>query len=480
VLVVEVVLPKGPAHEKLEEGDVLLKVNGELVSQFIRLDDILDSSVGKEVSLLVQRGGRDIEVGIDVGDLHAITPDRFVQVAGATFHDLSYQQARLYAISIKDNGVYVCETGGTFRLEGSESGWMIQSVNNEETPDLDSFIKVMANIADRSRVVIAYKHLRDLHTRNTAIINVDRHWHKKMRLAVRNDKSGLWDFSDLAEPLPAQPRSPQRAKFITMTNEKYPQAIDIVRSFVRITCLLPVKLDGFPRGRKTGYGLVVDAEKGLVVISRAIVPYDMCDIHITIADSIQVPGKVLFMHPLQNFAILQYDATLVQAPVQSAKLSKDYVKQGQEVVFFGFNQNYRPISVKTTITDITTVAIPASAATPRYRAVNIDAITVDTSLAAQCGSGVLMSEDGTVQALWFTYLGDRSGHSGKDVEYHLGLQTPMIQPVIDQIQVGTIPDLTILNVELHTCPMDHARILGVTEGMFSLKHTGIESRLTRS
>jgi S1-C subfamily serine protease len=467
VLVAEVVLPKGPAHEKLEEGDVLLKVNGGLVSQFVRLDDILDSSVNEKVSLLIQRGGRDIEVEIDVGDLHDITPDRFVQCAGATFHDLSYQQARLYAISVKGNGVFVCETGGTFRLEGSEAGWVIQTVNNQETADLDTFVKVMTDIPDRSRVVIAYKHLRDLHTRNTAIINVDRHWHKKMRMAVRNDKTGLWDFSDLSEPLPAQEWSPQRAKFITMTNEKYPQAVEIVRSFVRVTCLLPVKLDGFPRGRKTGYGLVVDAEKGLVIISRAIVPYDMCDIHITIADSIQVPGKVLFMHPLQNFAILQYDAKLVDAPVQSAKLSTTYAKQGQEVVFFGFNQNYRPVTVKTTITDITTVAIPASAATPRYRAVNIDAITVDTSLAAQCGSGVLMSEDGTVQALWLTYLGDRSGHSGKDVEYHLGLQTPMIQPVIDQIQAGVVPDLRILNAELHTCPMDHARILGVPEGMFS-------------
>ena len=470
VLVAEVVLPQGPAHEKLEEGDVLLKVNGQLVSQFIRLDDILDSSVGKTISLLIQRGGEDMNVEIDVGDLHAITPDRFVQVAGATFHDLSYQQARLYAISIKGNGVYVCETGGTFRLEGSESGWMIQSVNNEETPDLDAFTKVMSAIPDRSRVVIAYKHLRDLHTRNTAIINVDRHWHKKMRLAVRNDKTGLWDFSDLAEPLRAESRSPQRAKFITMQNEKHPQVVEVIKSFVRVTCLLPIKLDGFPRGRKTGYGLVVDAEKGLVVISRAVVPYDMCDIHITIADSIQVPGKVLFMHPLQNFAVLQYDASLVDADVQSAKLSKEYVKQGQDTVFFGFNQNYRPVTVQTTITDITTVAIPATTVTPRYRAVNIDAITVDTNLAAQCGSGVLMADDGTVQALWMTYLGDRSGHSGKDVEYHLGLQTPMIQPVIDQIQAGIIPDLRMLNVELHTCPMDHARILGVPEGMSFLVH----------
>ena len=54
-------------------------------------------------------------------------------------------------------------------------------------------------------------------------------------------------------------------------------------------------------------GVVIDAEKGLVVISRAIVPYDLCDIYITIADSIIVEGKVVFMHPLQNYAIVRYD-----------------------------------------------------------------------------------------------------------------------------------------------------------------------------
>jgi len=468
MLVAEVILPKGPAHVQLEEGDLLLKVNGKLMAQFVTLDDILDSSVGGKVQLLVQRGGQDIEVELTVGDLHAITPDRFVSVAGGSFHDLSYQQARLYAISTKGNGVFVCEAAGSLRLEGSDSGWLVQSVDNKDTPDLDTFVEVMKAIPDRARVVIAYKHLRDLHTLNTSIVNIDRHWSTKMKLATRNDKTGLWDFSDLADALPPTPTSPRRGNFIQMTNDKFPQAVDVIRSFVRVTASMPVKLDGFPRGRKTGYGLVIDADKGLVVISRAIVPYDMCDIHITIADSIQVYGKVLFMHPLQNYAIIQYDASLVDAPVKSAKLSTRYIKQGEETFFFGFNQNYHPVTTKTNITDITTVAIPASASTPRYRAMNLDAVTVDTNLATHCGSGVLVSEDGTVQALWMTYLGERSGHSGKDMEYHLGLMTPMILPIVEQISSGITPNLRILNVELHTVQMDQARIMGISEGMLNI------------
>lgn len=213
---------------------------------------------------------------------------------------------------------------------------------------------------------------------------------------------------------------------------------------------------------KIGHGLVVDAEKGLVVVSRAIVPYDLCDISITVADSIIVDGKVLFMHPLQNYAIVQYDPSLVQAPVQSAKLSDETIRQGASTVFLGFNQNMRVVVASTTVTDITAVAIPANASAPRYRAINLDAITVDTNLSGHCGSGVLVAEDGTVQALWLSYLGERS--SGKDVEYHLGLATPSLLPVVRQIQDGVVPKLRIINAEFSAVQMSQVRIMGVSEG----------------
>ncbi|KAK4935487.1 hypothetical protein LTR28_010353, partial [Elasticomyces elasticus] len=463
MLVAEVVLPKGPAHTWVEEGDVLIKVNGELLTQFVRLDEILDGSVGSEIKLLIQRGGDDVEVTLNVGDLHAVTPDRFVSVAGAAFHDLSYQQARLYVVAIKDAGVYCCEAAGSFRFEGSESGWLVQTVDNKPTPDLATFVEVMKAIPDRSRVVVTYKHLRDMHTLNTSIMFIDRHWNKAMRMAVRNDATGLWDFTDLSDPVPPTPPVPRKANFIQMESAQHAAAVDIVRSFVRISAIMPLKLDGFPRARKIGFGLVIDAEKGLVITSRAIVPYDMCDISITIADSIIVDGRVIFMHPLQNYAIIQYDPRLVQAPVKTAKLATRTIKQGEATIFFGFNQNLRPVVAKTAVTDITTVAIPASAPTPRYRAVNLDAITVDTNLSGQCGSGVLVAEDGTVQALWLTYLGERSSSSNKDVEYHLGLATPMLLPVIEQVQQGIKPQLRILNLETQTVQMSQVRIMGVAE-----------------
>lgn len=283
-----------------------------------------------------------------------------------------------------------------------------------------------------------------------------------MRLAERNDETGLWDFTDLAEPIPPEPPVPRKADFIQLDGVKHPAAADIVRSFVRVSCTMPVKLDGFPQARRTGYGLVIDAEKGLVIISRAIVPFDLCDINVTVADSIIVTAKVVFLHPLQNYSVIQYDPSLVRAPVKTAQLSSENIKQGAETHFVGFNQNLRIVVAKTTVTDITTVSVPPNPTAPRYRAINLDAITVDTSLSSQCSNGVLLGDDGQVQALWLNYLGERTtGH--KDIEYHLGQAAPPLLPVLSEIQAGTIPKLRILDMETYVIQMSQARIMGVSE-----------------
>lgn len=461
MLVAEIILPSGPSDKKIEEGDVLIKVNGALITQFIRLDDIMDSSVGKTVKLLLQRGGEDVEVDIEVGDLHSITPDRFVSVAGASFHNLSYQQARLYAVAVQ--GVYVCESAGSFRFDNTDHGWVMQTIDHKKVPDLDTFIEVVKTIPDKARVVVTYKHLRDLHTLNTTVAYIDRHWSSKMKQAVRNDETGLWDFSDLGDPLPPVPPVRRSASFIELDHMPHPGIAELIRSFVHVNCTMPVKLDGFPKNRRWGMGLVIDAEKGLVLISRAIVPYDLCDITVTIADSIIVEGKVVFLHPLQNYVIIQYDPALVDAPVKSARLSSEHLTQGAKTYFLGHNRIGRVVHGATTVTEITAVGIPANSGAPRYRAVNVDAITVDSNLGSTCNSGVLVSPDGTVQALWLSYLGERSPCSARDEEYYLGLGTPTLLPVISTIQKGESPKLRLLSVEFRAIQMSQASVMGVSD-----------------
>ena len=56
-----------------------------------------------------------------------------------------------------------------------------------------------------------------------------------------------------------------------------------------------------------------------------------------------------------------------------------------------------------------------------------------------------------------------AGHSGKDIEYHLGFGTRALLPVLDEIKNGGKPNLRILNLELQTVQMSQCRIMGVSE-----------------
>ena len=126
-------------------------------------------------------------------------------------------------------------------------------MDNKKVANLDGFIEVMKSIPDRARIVVTYRHLRDLHTMHTSILHIDRHWTSKMRMAIRNDSTGLWDYQDISDALPPQPVLPKKAQFIRLDHVGQPCATELVRSFVRISCAMPLKLDGFPKARKVSW-----------------------------------------------------------------------------------------------------------------------------------------------------------------------------------------------------------------------------------
>src|SRR5690606_34997988 len=74
MLVVTQVQPGGTADEQLQPGDVLVRINGELVTRFPALEAALDDNVGATLRIAVERGGEPLEFEISVTDLHSITP----------------------------------------------------------------------------------------------------------------------------------------------------------------------------------------------------------------------------------------------------------------------------------------------------------------------------------------------------------------------------------------------------------------------
>ncbi|KAG2221733.1 hypothetical protein INT45_007139 [Circinella minor] len=458
MLVVETVLPEGPAHGKMEEGDILLTMNGQYITRFVPLEAMLDSNVDKDIDVVIERGGKTLELTVQVGNLHAITPDRYVEVGGSKLNEVSYQLARAYCVPCR--GVYVSEPSGMFRLDGPDNGWIVKSVDDKDTPNLDTFIEVMKTIPDRARVPIVYYSIADTHTILVSVVQVDRHW-SGFRLAVRNDKTGLWDYTDYGKPIPPRPIEPSTKRFIEL-DDSLGASKELIRCLVKVSYYMPCRLDGFPRNRKLGAGVIIDKERGFVVVARSIVPTAMGDLTITVADSLVIPGKVIYLHPTHNYAIVKYDPKLIgDTNVLSAPLSDKTLEQGHRVTLVAHNHNQRPVCLNTVVTDITCVTIPHNG-TPRFRGINQDGITLDTPLALQCSSGLLASEDGKVQGLWLSYLGERN-MNGHDNEYHLGLHISTLLPVLERLQRNEPVNLRSLDIELMPVQMAQASAMGMSD-----------------
>ncbi|AGO10587.1 AaceriABR134Cp [[Ashbya] aceris (nom. inval.)] len=472
LLVAETILREGPADKKIKEGDILISINGQMICSFIQVDAILDESVGKPITLVVQRSGVDITVECTVGDLHAITPSRYVEVCGATFNELSYQMARYYAIPVR--GVFLSSATGSFCFDTKEKlGWIVDEVNNQPTPNLDTFIEVMSKIPDCSRVTVQYHHLVDQHSPHVTTVYIDRHWCNEFRIFERNDETGIWDYKNLADPLPALPLKPQTAKFIDLPISN-PKLARLARMLVMVSTIGPVPLDSIDPEPRKAAGLVLDAKQGYVIVSRRIVPHDCMDVFVTIAESVLVPASVVFLHPTQNYAIVKYDPAQVQASVETPRLSTERLKRGDKIQFIGYTHNFRSVSSETTVTDISSLSIPSNMV-PRYRATNLEAISIESSVGSRCHSGILADDDGTVRALWLSFLGEKQDE--KDKIYLMGLDLVDICEVVEVLKKGKIPRVNIVDSGFGSISVLQARLRGVPEEWIKRMESESDNRL---
>ncbi|KAJ3317194.1 hypothetical protein HDV06_001942 [Boothiomyces sp. JEL0866] len=460
MLMADTVLPEGPGAQYFEESDILISINDTIVTKFVPLEAFLDENVGKSLKFKVERGGEEITFDLIVQDLHSITPDRYLEIGGATLNNLSYQLARQFALPVR--GVYVSNPVGMLRLDGSsDSGWIISAVDTVPVSNLDEFIEAVKDIPDRARVPITYFSIVDIHCKCVSIVNIDRHW-SSFRLAVRNDTTGLWDFKEFGDPIPPKPLEILSASFPELDS-----SLDVSRfilhSLVKITMHIPFRIDGFPKSKKIGAGLVVDAEKGLVIVSRNVVPFMIGDVTVTIAESIVVPGYIEFLHPTHNIALISYDPRSIgTTPVKTAPISKIPISQGHKVSLVAFNHSQRPVCILTTVTDIAPVTIPPNI-TPRFRAINFDAISLDTPLASQCSSGAITDQYGHVQGIWSSFLGERN-QSGHDNQYFLGFDfRSTLETILTKISKGPSVTLSGLAAEFSCCHLAQCREMGLSQ-----------------
>ncbi|PRP82453.1 pro-apoptotic serine protease [Planoprotostelium fungivorum] len=456
MLVVDSVIPESPSYNVLEPGDVIVSLQGELLTQFIRLEDIMDSHVGQTVTIEIERGGVPMTHKLPIVDLHQLEPSTFLEVGGGVLHELSYQQARNHRLPV--GGVYVASDGYMLGRGGLHKGTIIRAVGQTETPNLESFAKAICSYSNDSRVPIQYFTVSDRHQSRLSVIYIDRCWHG-MQMWTKDDALGLWTASDcLPAPEPAFVPKPTPVKTLKSPMEL---ANEIVKSMVMVSFHIPYVIDGGSSDNYLGSGLILDAERGLILVDQNTVPLVLGDLLVSFASTVEIPARIRYIHPIHNFGILQYDPKLlVNSGFQSANISMEPLEAGADVFLVGLTRTDQPFCQKTTVSKIEELFI-GEARPPRFRAINEDVIHLEK--ATSCVGGVLVDENRKIRALWASYSSSEKKNPSESFEIFRGLPLYLIQEIIEPLKRDEIPRIRSLEVELWPIALSKARDLGLGE-----------------
>jgi S1-C subfamily serine protease len=450
MLVVADVQPGSAADGVLAPGDILVAIDGKPTPEFFALEDVLDSHVDRQINVEVQRGRETRNARLDVKSLSAITADEYIEFGEAVVHTLSYQQARHFNVPIK--GVYVANPGYVFGSAGIPRAALISSFNGKKVDNLKDFEAALADLADGARAPVRYATLEDPRAAQLKVIRMDRRWFPA-RKCKRDDTLGTWPCVGIISgpaPTSVKPASTQFAKTGDVRIDR------LAPSLVMVNFDMPYSVSGVTEKNYHGTGVIVDAERGLVAIDRNTVPIAMGDVRITFAGTVEVPGKVVFIHPLHNLAVVAYDPKSIGAtPVRAATLLTKPLSAGDDVWVVGQRADSKILSQKTQISSVDVVSFPLSR-TLRFRDSNLEAV----SLINPPGDydGVLADEKGNVLALWSSFAFE----SQRELEQvNRGMPAELVSEMIGVVADGR--PLYSFEAEFNVQSLAGARGLGLPD-----------------
>lgn len=445
-------VPEGPADGKLEPGDIIVRLDGEFVTSFIPIEARLDDRVGQTVTVEVERGGEQVSVEMQVDDLHAISPSSYVEFGNGILNELSYQQARNHSVPVK--GVYVSMPGYSLGKARIPSGSVITEVDGVEVATLADFEAEMAAKADGARVPLRYHTLHNPRTSAVGVVRIDRRWFT-MQHCVRDDSIGRWPCKASPEPPTAEAPKPATTRF---SDEGDRALRTLAPSIAMVEYDIPYRLDGVHGESFQGAGLVVDAERGLVVVDRETVPIAMGDVTVTFGGSVKVSGEVVYLHPEHNLAVVRYDPRLVgDTPIRAAKLRPQSLAAGDNVWMVGLSMRQKLISRKTEISGLEPVGVSLTYP-PRFRDRNLEGYSINDSTSTI--GGVLSDSKGRVHALWASFS---TGH-GKDLrQFFVGIPIDRVIEIVEPLRKGEEVNWRSLDIELRPLNISDARDRGLSD-----------------
>ncbi|OWM64395.1 hypothetical protein CDL15_Pgr020362 [Punica granatum] len=527
MLVVDSVVPGGPAHKHLEPGDVLVLMNGEVITQFLKMETLFDDCVGQKIELLIERGGTPMNVNLMVQDLHSITPDHFLEVSGGVIHPLSYQQARNFRFHC--GLVYVAEPGYMLYRAGVPRHAIIKKFAGEEIAVLKDLISALSKLHKGARVPLEYVSYMDRHRRKSVLVTVDRHeWYAPPQIYTCDDTAGLWTtkpaFQLLPSLLPSHVNDVHQAlgnqsmsscgEATLMEHIHQDRSQDLIDGVASMetnddhssedshaqdesdTCKKKrrVEEDSSADGAMADYFLHNGRDIELKDTRNMENAAAMTDYHGATAQSANasyaehvieptlVMFEVVFLHPVHNYALVAYDPKALgpagASVVRAAELLPEpALRRGDSVYLVGLSRSLQATSRKSIVTNPCAALNIGSADCPRYRAINMEVIELDTDFGSAF-SGVLTDERGRVQAIWgsFSTQLKYGCSSSEDHQFVRGIPVSTISQVVEKIVSGLkgppllingvkrpMPLVRILEVELYPTLLSKARSFGLSD-----------------
>ena len=450
MLVVWNVQPGSSSDGVLEPGDILVRVNGQLVTRFDPLESVLDDAVGGNVELQLQRGGTPYTAKLKVDDLDSITPASYLEIGDGVVHTLSYQEARAFHRPIR--GVFVAASGYIFDAAGVPRGAIITELNSKKIDTLADFTAAIGELGDGARVTVRYVTIDDPNTSQLRSIRIDRRWFPA-RQCQRDDRVGYWPCTDLPSNAKVELPAPASAQ-LPRIDDRYAAAI--APSLVFITFDMPYAVSGVTERNYHGAGLIIDAERGLIITDRNTVPVSVGDVRLTFAGTIEIPGEIVYVHPLHNLAVIHYDPKLIgTTAIKPARLETAALKAGETVNVVGLDGGGELKSRITTIADVDPLQLPLSRSV-QFRESNLEVATLVNS--PDDFVGVLADDLGRVRGLWASFASD----NGRElVQENRGMSSDLVAETLDIVRQRR--PLHSLEAEFSQQSLASARRLGLSD-----------------